>query len=138
MVWCGCAVLLVGLLAWRIAVDSDGQSDWVWAAGCAVAALAVSLALWVGAILRLPRLPPPRGDEAARQRKRSDNVAMSGAIMGTFGGGAIISQIAPTSGWLGFFVGVLIGYTVGISLVRRYLRTHPQVVADQVRRGYRV
>jgi hypothetical protein len=134
--WYGTSAVLVGLLAWRVTADADGRSDWLWAVGCSVAGATVMFALFAAGILRHPYRPPPRGDGAARERKRGDSAAILGAVTGTSGLVAVMSQLAPTTGWHGLFLGATVGSGLGIALIRRYLYTHPQMLADQQRRGY--
>ena len=94
--------------------------------------------LFAAGILRHPHRPPPRGDEAARERMRGGNAAILGAVTGASGLAAVVSQLAPTTGWLGVFLGAIVGSSLGIALIRRYLYTHPQMLIDQQRRGYRI
>jgi hypothetical protein len=136
--WYGTSAVLVALLAWRVTADADGRSDWLWAGGCSVAGATLMFALFAAGIVRQPHRRPPRGDEAARERKRGDNAAILGAVTGTSGLAAVMSQLAPTTGWLGFFLGAIVGSGLGIALIRRYLYTHPQMLVDQQRRGYRI
>src|SRR5258706_14806855 len=94
--WYGTSALLVALLAWRVTADADGRSDWLWGGGCSVAGATVMFTLFAAGILRHPHRPPPRGDEAARARKRGDNAAMLGAVAGTSGLAAGMAPPAPT------------------------------------------
>jgi hypothetical protein len=137
--WYGTSALLVALLAWRVTADADGRSDWLWAVGRSIAGATVMFALFAAGILRHPHRPPPRGDEAAQARKRGDNAAMLGAVTGTSGLAAVMSQLAPTTGRARRVPGrAIVGSSLGIALIRRYLYTHPQMLVDQQRRGYRI